>query len=440
LNIAELRQSLDAPAAGRAMYDLVRAIFPMNRSITGDGVRETLAAVDRVLPLDVHEVLSGTPVLDWTVPPEWNLRGAWLRAPDGSTVVDAADSNLHVVSYSEPVHTRLPLAELRDHLHTLPDRPTLIPYRTSYYGRSWGLCLAHNIFESLEDGEYEVCIDTTLADGSLTYGECVIPGELTDEVLISAHVCHPSLANDNCSGIALAAVLGSHLAQASTRYTYRFVFVPGTIGSITWLARNEHVLPRIRHGIVLSGVGDRASVSYKRSRRGDAAIDRAVERVLAASGRPFTIHDFSPYGYDERQYCSPGFNLPVGRLSRSTHGEYPEYHTSGDNLEFVSAYALADSLATILTVFDDLESSRVYLNLSPKGEPQLGKRGLYRAIGGSVDRRAAEMALLWVLNLSDGTQTLRDIAERSGLSYDAVQEAADALVAAGLLAPAESAQ
>jgi aminopeptidase-like protein len=440
LSIADLRQSLDAPTAGRAMYDLVRVIFPMDRSITGAGVRETLATVDRVLPLEVHEVPSGTAVLDWTVPPEWNLRGAWLRAPDGSTVLDAADSNLHVVSYSEPVHARLSLAELREHLHTLPDRPTLIPYRTSYYAPSWGLCLAHETLSALEDGEYEVCIDTTLADGSLTYGECVLTGELADEVLISSHVCHPSLANDNCSGIALAAVLGSQLAQTSTRYTYRFVFVPGTIGSITWLARNQHVVPRIRHGIVLSGVGDRAAVSYKRSRRGDAEIDRAVERVLAASGQPFTIHDFSPYGYDERQYCSPGFNLPVGRLSRSTHGEYPEYHTSGDNLDFVSPDALADSLTTLLAVFDDLESSRVYVNLKPLGEPQLGKRGLYRGLGGTVDRRAAEMALLWVLNLSDGTHSLRDIAERSGLSLDAVEEAADALVGAELLAPAEAVQ
>jgi aminopeptidase-like protein len=429
--------SLQPVDTGSDLYDLVAELYPIPRSITGDGVRETLAILGRDLPIEVHEIPSGTPVLDWTVPPEWNLQEAWIAGPDGTRIVDAAEQNLHVVGYSEPIRRRMPLAELREHLHTLPDRPAWIPYRTSYYARTWGFCVPAELDATLEAGEYEVCIDARFDEhGSLTYGELVLPGATEREILISTHTCHPSLANDNCSGLAIAHALARALSERERRHTFRFLFVPGTIGSITWLAGHDGDTDRIAHGLVLTGLGDRGNVTYKRSRRGDASVDRAAEHVLAHSGHIHTIVDFSPYGYDERQYCSPGFDLPVGRFGRSPHGEYPEYHTSADNLAFVDPEALADSLAKIVAIVDVLERDGTYRNLAPKGEPQLGRRGLYRAVGGAVDARSTEMAFLWVLNLSDGSASLLDIARRSGLDFDAVHRAAMLLESHELLAPA----
>lgn len=435
MQLAELRAALDGPEPGERLHSFVAALFPITRSITGAGVRETLERVGARIPLEVHEVPSGTEVLDWTVPPEWELREAWI-ADGGRRVVDVKDSNLHLVSYSAPVHARMTLAELRGHLYSLPDRPEWIPYRTSYYRRDWGFCVAHRQLESMPEGEYEVCIDTTLReDGALTYGECVLPGATDETVLISTHVCHPSLANDNCTGIAVATELASLLGGIARRFTYRFVFVPGTIGSIAWLAANEPHLSTIAHGLVLTGLGDAGPLTYKRSRRGRAPIDRAVEHVLAASGAEHRVVDFSPYGYDERQYCSPGFDLPVGRLTRTPHGEYPEYHTSADDLSFVAPVPLGDALRALVDVLVVLEGDTTYRNTHPKGEPQLGRRGLYRAIGGDVDPRSAEMALLWVLNLSDGAHSLLDVVDRSGLPFTAVRAAADRLLDHGLLEP-----
>ena len=284
---------------------------------------------------------TGTQVFDWTVPKEWNIADAYIKGPDGRRVVDFHDNNLHVVNYSAPVNARMALAELRPHLHSLPNQPDLIPYRTTYYAETWGFCLSHRQLESLPDGQYEVVVDSSLRDGALTYGECVLPGQVEDEVLISTHICHPSLANDNLSGVAVAVALAQILASAPRRYTYRFLFVPGTIGPIAWLARNQGKVSRIKHGLVLACVGDRGSINYKRSRQGSADIDRALECVLRSRATPFEVRDFSPYGYDERQYCSPGFDLPVGSFRRTPHGEYQEYHTSADNLDFVSGAHLA---------------------------------------------------------------------------------------------------
>jgi aminopeptidase-like protein len=402
--------------------------------MTGDGVRETLSIVGEHIPLEVIEVPTGTPVLDWTVPREWNIRDAWIRGPDGEKVVDFGESNLHVVGYSVPVHERLPLAELRERLHTLPEHPDWIPYRTSYFNETWGFCLRHDVLANLPDGEYEVRIDSSLEDGHLTYGECYLEGEVEDEVLISCHVCHPSLCNDNLSGIGVSTYLAKRLLEAPRRYSYRFLFVPGMVGPITWLARNEERMGRIRHGLVLTLLGDRGRTTYKRSRRGDAEIDHAVQHVLRQSGADYDIRDFSPYGYDERQYCSPGFDLPVGRLTRTPHGEFPEYHTSADDLDLVRPDALDDSFAKLLALVEVLEGNRTYLNLSPKGEPQLGKRGLYGTLGGGQEGRERELAMLWVLNLSDGDHSLLDIAERSGLDFGAVRRAADALLEHELLA------
>jgi aminopeptidase-like protein len=416
------------------MFRFLAEAYPICRSITGDGIRRTLAMIRERIPLEIREVPTGTPVFDWTVPKEWNIRDAWIKDPSGRKVVDFQDCNLHLLNYSVPVHQKLPLAELKKHLFTLPDQPDLIPYRTSYYKETWGFCLRHRTLEELPEGEYEVFVDSTLADGSLSYGECFLPGNSEREVLLSTHVCHPSLCNDNLSGIAVMMELARELqARARRRYSYRFLFIPGTIGSITWLALNEERAGRIDHGLVAANLGDPGSFHYKKSRRGNSEIDRAVLAVLRGSGEPFGVEEFVPFGYDERQYCSPGFNLSVGSLTRTPYGRYPEYHTSADNLDFVKPEALEGSLRTYLAVMDVLEGNRRYLNLNPKCEPQLGRRGLYRMIGGDESGSSRELALLWVLNLSDGENGLLDIAERSGLGFAAVRAAAEALLEVGLL-------
>jgi aminopeptidase-like protein len=421
---------------GPDLHALAAELYPICRSITGDGVRQTLRILQRSIPIEVSEVPSGSPVLDWTVPKEWNIRDAYVKAPDGRRVIDFHRSNLHVMGYSLPIRARMTLDELRPHLFTRPDLPDVIPYRTSYYAEAWGFCLSHRQLEQMTDSEYEVVIDASLEPGSLTYGECRLPGTSDDEVLISCHICHPSLANDNLSGIAVATMLARTLAQRARRYSYRFLFIPGTIGSITWLARNEAWVSRIRHGLVLAGVGDRGAFTYKKSRRGTADIDRAASYVLGQTSRPSSILEFSPYGYDERQFCSPGFDLPVGCLMRTPFGQYPEYHTSDDNLGFLTADSLKESLAVCLDIVDVLEHDIRYVNQNPKGEPQLGRRGLYRSTGGQLDRASRELALLWVLNQSDGSHGLLDIAERSGLPFPAIKAAADDLSRHGLLKPA----
>jgi aminopeptidase-like protein len=418
--------------AGQEMHELIARLYPICRSITGDGVRETLKILREYIPLEVREVPSGTRVFDWTVPKEWNIRGAYVRKVGGETVVDFKDSNLHVVSYSVPVSARLPLAELKRRLHTLPEHPDWIPYRTSYYNEDWGFCLSHKQLESLEEGEYEVSIDSTLRDGHLTYGECFLKGETEDEVLIYAHVCHPSLANDNLSGIAVAVFWAAALAKLSLRLSYRFVFAPGAIGAITWLSVNEARVSRIKHGLVLACLGDTGAFTYKKSRRGNADIDRAAAQALRDASRPHRIVDFSPYGYDERQFCSPGFNLPVGCLMRTPHGEFPEYHTSADNLELVKARSLGESLRTCISISRILERNRKFVNQNPRCEPQLGRRGLYDSIGGA-DKKAKDLAMLWLLNYSDGDHDLLGIAEKSGLAFDLLAEAAERLASHGLL-------
>lgn len=420
--------------SGQEMHSFMAGLYPICRSITGDGVRRTLAAIRERIPLEIHEVPSGTPVFDWTVPREWNIRDAWIKDPSGRKVVDFQEHNLHVLNYSVPVHERLPLEELRKRLFTLPDKPDLIPYRTSYYKETWGFCLRHRTLEELPEGEYEVFIDSTLEDGSLTYGECFLPGESEREVLLSTHVCHPSLCNDNLSGIAVMTWLAAEIQKRPRRYSYRFLFIPGTIGSITWLARNEERARKIDHGLVAANLG-KGGFHYKKSRRGDAEIDRAVLSVLRES---VEIEEFVPFGYDERQYCSPGFDLPVGSLTRTPYGRYPEYHTSADNLDLVTPEALEGSLRTYLAVMDVLEGNRRYENLNPKCEPQLGRRGLYRNIGGDDAGRSRELALLWTLNFSDGEHSLLEIAERSGMSFAAIREAADALLEVDLLREIEA--
>ena len=430
-SLATLRNEIDSHAVGEEMYRLIEDLYPICRSITGDGVRQTLRILGEHIPLEVHEVVSGTPVFDWVVPKEWNIRDAYVKNAAGERVIDFREHNLHVLNYSVPVKKTVSLAELREHLFASSEHPEQIPYRTSYYKENWGFCVSQKEYDALEEGQYEVCIDSSLADGHLTYGECYLPGDSEQEVFFSAHVCHPSLANDNLSGIALSVALAHHLAQVRRHYSYRFVFAPGTIGAITWLARNEDRVSHIRHGLIFACVGDRVKAVYKRSRRG-AEIDAAVEHVLRHASDEFEILPFSPYGYDERQYCSPGFDLPMGCLMKSPPGSFEEYHTSADNLDLVRPAFLADSFRKCLDIICVLEGNGRYLNRNPKCEPMLGKRGLYGAMGGT-ERKATEMAMLWVLNYSDGNHTLLDIAETANIPFARIREAAELLCNGGLL-------
>jgi aminopeptidase-like protein len=424
---------MNTTPAGQQIYQLIEELYPICRSITGDGIRTSLEIMAKYIPLELYKVSSGTQVLDWTVPREWNIRDAYIKDPDGGKIVDFQKSNLHVLNYSTPIKGKMYLSELKEHLFSLPEHEDWIPYRTSYYKENWGFCVTDKLLKSLKDGEYEVCIDSSLEDGFLTYGEYFIPGELEDEFLISCHSCHPSMCNDNLSGMGLAVQLAKTLSERKLRYSYRFLFIPGTIGSITWLAVNKNNTHRIRHGLVVATVGDPGKMHYKKTRHGDEEIDRAVMHVLKHSGQDYGVIDFFPYGYDERQYSSPGFDLSVGCLSRTPHGQFPEYHTSADNLDFITAEALSDSFEKYLAVIDVIEGNRIYWNTSPFGEPQLGKRGLYGAFGGRKDANVYEMAMLWVLNLSDGEHSLLDISDASGMAFSIIWEAAEILHKQGLL-------
>jgi aminopeptidase-like protein len=418
---------------GIHIHNLITELFPICRSITGNGVRETLGIIAREIPLKITEIPTGSKVLDWEVPDEWNISQAFIKDSHGRKIVDFKDSNLHVVNYSVPVKAKLALPELKKHLFTLQEQPDVIPYRTSYYDRTWGFCMRHADLLKMKDDEYEVVIESSLQEGSMTIAECVKRGTTDKEIIISAHTCHPSLANDNLSGIAVAVQLAKVLVKRKTNYTYRFLFMPGTIGSIAWLSLNEKRTERIKGGFILSGVGDSGSINYKKSRKGDSLIDRAFLQILSQK-EGASVLDFSPYGYDERQFCSPGFNLPVGCFTRSVFSTYPEYHTSGDDTSFVKPENLEDSFKTCMAVIDYLEKAPTYINLNPKGEPQLGKRGLYKAMHDqSVDKKQLQLALLWMLNLSDGNNSLFCISEKSKIEYHLLEKAAGLLEEHNLL-------
>ncbi len=426
-----LREHAGAEAAAAEALALMQALFPICRSITGDGVRRTLDLIEPWAPLQRTEVPSGTPAFDWEIPREWNIRDAYVADAQGRRLIDFRAHTLHIVSYSTPVRARLTREELEPHLHSLPAHPDRIPYRTAYYREQWGFCLSQVARDRLGPGPFDVVIDSTLAPGHLTYGECVIPGQSDDEALIYTHVCHPSLANDNLSGIVAAAALARTLRAERPCLTWRFVFAPGTIGSLAWLSQNESRLGRIRAGLVIGLLGDTGPLTYKRSRRGGTLVDRAAQLLVPAAGG--RLLDFEPYGYDERQFCSPGFDLPVGRLTRSPNAAYDEYHSSADDLSLVTAEAMTGSLQLLAAMIATIDSNRHWLNLSPKGEPRLGKRGLYGDVGGTGPG-AFEHALLWLLSLGDGRHDLIDVAMRSGLPIELLDRGAQALSAAGLLA------
>ena len=412
---------------GKDIYSLCERLYPICRSITGNGVRQTLSILQEYVDLELHEVPTGTAVFDWTVPKEWNIREAWIKDSKGNKVIDFKNHNLHILNFSIPIHGKFKLSKLKEHLYTLPEQPDLIPYRTSYYQKNWGFCLSHNQLLSLEEDTYEVFIDTTLEDGHLTYGEFFIPGETEKELLFSAHICHPSLANDNLSGISILTHLARKLQLSKNKFSYRFLFIPGTIGSITWLAQNEEKIKYIQGGLVAFLLGDSGDFTYKKSRRGNTEMDIVAQHVLEKMKVNCKVIDFIPYGYDERQFCSPAFDLAVGNLTRSQFGTYPEYHTSADNLDLIQARYLEKSFCVYEEVIETFEKSVFYKNKFSKGEPQLGKRGLYDAIGGNSNSKEMQMAMLWILNLSDGKHSLLHIAKISGYPYETIAKISEIL-------------
>lgn len=432
---------LNAPATARPVEAAMRAmladLFPIHRSTAGPGVRDTLAIVGASIPLTIHKVPTGTKVFDWVIPKEWHIRDAYIADPSGHRVVDYAASNLHVVGHSQPIDTIVSRDELLRHLHTRPDLPSVIPYRTSVFADSWGFCLRHDALEALTEPRYRVVIDAESIDGSLSYGEVSLPGSSDEEIILTTHVCHPSMANDNLSGIVVLAALAAQQLHVSRRYGLRFLFLPGTIGSLAWLSANASTLGRIRHGLVIAGVGDAGTHTYKRTFGGTAAIDQAVELALRDREHAHAVEPFTPWGYDERQFNAPGFRLPVGRLSRTPHGTYPEYHTSADDLDFVHPKQLVDTLDLLTDVLEMLDHDRVVLGTNPHGEPRLGARGLMASTGGRAQIESDEHALLWILSMADGEHRLSDMARRSGLAFDDIAAAADALEAAGLVRPVD---
>lgn len=448
-----LEAATTAPESLREIETAFDRLWPMLRSLTGAGVRATHDILGEIVPLKRLEIPSGTPVFDWTVPKEWIVREAYMRAPCGGRILDVAENNLRLVNYATPFRGTLSRGELDGHLHSRPDLPDAIPYVTSYYEPRWGFCLTENERKMLSEGSYDIVVDTDLVDGSLALSEAVLPGERRDEVLISSYTCHPSLANNELSGPLVASFLYRRLAAwPRRRFTYRFVFAPETIGAIAYLSmRGAQLRERLIAGYVVTCVGLETHFTYKRSRRGDSLADRAAITALERCGKDFRVRDFAPTGSDERQYCSPGFDLPVGSLMRGAYGEYPEYHTSLDNKALISFRAMQECIDAYEAVCRALENENVlasatirrsadrsldrnatFENLFPYGEPQLGRRGLYPTLG-SVDQSARVAAMMWVLNLSDGRHDLPAIAERSGIAIERLREAAAAAEAKGVL-------
>lgn len=433
----ETRQSPEV--LGNLAYELIKLLYPICRSITGDGLRETLRIIDKEIGLDIRETPSGTAAFDWTIPDEWNIRDGFIANMAGERLVDFKKSNLHVLNYSEPVDKVVSREELDQHLFSIEEYPDWVPYRTSYYNRNWGFCLTENQRKTLRDLQYRVVIDSDLKPGSLSYGEKYIAGRSSNEFLIYSHSCHPSLCNDNLSGISIAIQLIKELEQKNLNNSYRFIFGPGTIGSVTWLSQNMEKLSNIKAGLILAVAGDAGPITYKKSRSGDSYVDRIVLNVLDSRGQDYNVVEFSPWGYDERQFSSPGINLPVGSLTRTRNDCYPEYHTSADNLDLVKPECLADSISAYLDVFNLFDNNVSLVNTSPFGEPQLGKRGLYPKMKDSKEKEADILAKLWVLNLSDGDHDLLGISTRSGLGFRVIQSAARELFEADLLETTDSA-
>jgi aminopeptidase-like protein len=416
------------------MYQWVRDLFPINRSVTGEGVRQTLAYLSNLLPgMTLRSVPSGAKAFDWTVPDEWTIRDAYIADAHGNRLVDFRANNLHVVGYSEPVDTWLSLDELKRHLHTLPDQPNAIPYVTSYYARRWGFCLTHDDYLRLADGEYHAVIDSSLQPGVLNFGELILPGDSQQEILLSTYICHPSMANNELSGPAVATALALWLMSLpARRFTYRIVFVPETIGSIVYLSHHLDALKRnVVAGYVVTCVGDDRAYSFLPSRRGDTLADRAARLTLDELVGDYQSYSFRNRGSDERQYCSPLVDLPVASVMRSKYGTYPEYHTSLDNLDLVTPSGLEGGFNVLRGCIERLERNHVYKAVVPC-EPQLGKRGLYPTLS-TKDTQAQVQLLTDVLAYVDGETDLIELARQVEAPFSACADIAERLLAEGLL-------
>ena len=419
------------------MVKLIEKLFPICRSLTGEGNRKTLQILKDELPnLELKTIKSGTDVFDWQVPKEWKINDAYVKDSSGKKIIDFKDSNLHVMSYSTPVNKKINLSELKNHLITKKETPNYIPYATSYYKENWAFCISYNQYKDLKEDEYEVVIDSKLFEGVMDYGELYVEGKSKKEILFSTYICHPSLANDNLSGIYVLTELAKYVSsQVDLQYSYRFLFVPETIGVISWLSKNKNHLNSIEGGLVATCLGDDGNVHYKRSRKGDSMIDKIVEKVLMDSNCDYEISDFYPIGSDERQYCSLGIILNMGSLMKTPYLDYEEYHTSGDNLEFISKKHLKISLNLYKKVVYYIEHNFCYLNTKPYCEPQLGKRGLYRTIGAKKEKSSEDMrkAFLWILNYSDGNHSLLDISKKSNIDFMIIKKASMLLIEKELL-------
>jgi len=433
---------------GSEMYSLIEKLFPICTSITGNGVRKSLSIIKEIIPIDIFEIPTGTKVFDWQIPKEWNIKDAWIKDPSGNKIVDFKKSNLHIVNYSIPIHEKIDLNKLKKYLHHIEEYPDWIPYKTSYYNETWGFCISHKQFESLKDGEYEIFIDSKLENGSLTYGEFFVKGEKEDEILITCYVCHPSMCNDNLSGVSLVTYLAKIISGLKTKYSYRFLFIPETIGAITWLCQNEELISKIKIALVVTCVGDRGISTYKKTKEENSTLDIIVKRVLEESGEEFRIIDFFPYGSDERQFSSPGINIPTGSLTRTIYNHFTEYHTSADNLEFISKEHLVDSFKKYYKIFqllekEDIDGTKVkkikkydneefFINCNPKCEPNLGKRGLYRTFHNKLVK-INDLSIFWILNYSDGFHSLSEISKLAKIEYSIIKENAKLLEGKKLL-------
>lgn len=412
-------------------------LWPINRSLTGNGNRESLKILSEIIDLKISEVPASTQCFDWNVPPEWNIIEAWIKNSKGEKIVDFAKNNLHILGYSEPVKENLSFEDLKPHLYTLPDQPDLIPYLTSYYQRRWGFCISHNQLLELDENEkYEVFINSSLDEnGSMTVGEAIINGKSEKEILFSTYICHPSLANNELSGPLVSAFIYSKLKdRKDLKYTYRFIFAPETIGSIHSLSvYGDKWKQNLMAGFVITCIGDAGNFTYKKSRRGNSLPDRAVEAILKQTENEYKIVEFFPNGSDERQYCSPGFNLPVGSLMRTMYGGYPEYHTSADNKDFISFEAMEKSVLKYLEVIEVIERNDKYINKMPYCEPQLGKRGLYPTLGSQKGNADFVKTMMWILNLADGENDLIAISEKSKMPISQLLPVIDKLIENGIV-------
>ena len=438
------------------LFSLMQELFPICRSITGNGVRKTLKILKKEIDLKIVNVPSGTKVFDWKIPYEWNIKDAYVKNSKGERVIDFKKSNLHILNYSTPIKKTISNKNLKKHLHTLPEKPNSIPYVTSYYKKNWGFCVAHDTLKSFDEDRYFVHIDSTLKPGSLTYGEFFIKGQTKNEILISTYICHPSLCNDNLSGIVVTTILAKLLSKTDTYFSYRFLFIPETIGAITWLSKNQKNLSQIKSGLVVTCVGGNGGFTYKKTRDNDSEIDKISIDVLKHTRKGFETRDFFPYGSDERQYSSPGIDLPIGVLMRTPYYEFKEYHTADDNLNSIKKFALNDSLIMLLKIILQIEKkkpsfnrnqknetsklkSEIYQNLNPYCEPQLGRRKLYRNISKSrlVDKKNSEnmveLSICWVLNFSDGLHSLKEISQKSNLPLKLLRKTAKLLIEKKLL-------